>query len=224
MADIFDDTDMPVERVVEEETNEELLDFTARLRRKKKKKKKIVVEDKKDADTSSCPWENDPKRDYSYTELLDRIYTLLRERNPGHGGAKRRYIMHPPQLVRVGTKKTMWVNYKIITQLLHRQPEHLMCFILAELGTEGSIDGSCRLVLKGRYIPKQIESLLKRYIVEYVTCPICRIPETTLTRDSVTRLFFLQCEACGSRRSVAPIKSGFHATSRSDRRAAKAKK
>jgi len=30
---------------------------------------------------------------------------------------------------------------------------------------------------------------------------MCRNPETTLTRDSVTRLYFLQCEACNSRRS-----------------------
>jgi len=220
MADFLDDTDMPVENVVEEEANEELLDFTKLLKKKKKKKKKVVVVPQAPAKSGSTPWENDPKRDYSYTELLDRVYILLRERNPQHGGAQRRYVMHPPQLVRVGTKKTMWVNYQNINQLMRRQPEHLMSFILAELGTEGSIDGSHRLVLKGRYIPKQIESLLKKYIREYVTCPICRIPETTLSRDSVTRLFFIQCESCGSRRSVAPIKTGFHAATKSDRRAA----
>ncbi len=27
---------------------------------------------------------------------------------------------------------------------------------------------------------------------EYVTCHMCKNPETTLTRDSVTRLYFLQ--------------------------------
>ncbi len=57
--------------------------------------------------------------------------------------------------------------------------------------------------------------------VEYVTCHMCRNPETSLTRDSVTRLYFIQCESCGSRRSVAPIKSGFHAHTRADRRALK---
>merc|ERR1712228_909757 len=108
--------------------------------------------------------------------------------------------------------KTMWVNYQTIYQLLRRTQDHLRDFVLAELGTEGSIDGSNRLILKGRYI------------LEYVTCSICRIPETTLSRDSVTRLWFLQCESCGARRSVTPIKTGFHATSRSDRRAAKAAK
>lgn len=39
-----------------------------------------------------------------------------------------------------------------------------MSFFLAEMGTEGSIDGNMRLVIKGRYQPKQVESLLKKYI------------------------------------------------------------
>lgn len=63
--------------------------------------------------------------------------------------------------------------------------------------------------------------LLCCYIVEYVTCHMCRNPETSLTRDSVTRLYFIQCESCGSRRSVAPIKTGFHATMRTDRKRTK---
>ena len=36
-------------------------------------------------------------------------------------------------------------------------------------------------------------------------------PETSLTRDSVTRLHFIHCENCDAKRSVAPIKNGFHA-------------
>lgn len=160
-------------------------------------------------------------RDYNYTEMLERVFSLLREKNPNLA-VRKRHVMPPPQLVRVGTRKTMWANFAQICQLMHRQPEHAQSFFLAEMGTEGSIDGSMRLVIKGRYQPKQVESLLKKYIVEYVTCLMCRNPETTLTRDSVTRLYFIQCESCGSRRSVAPIKTGFHATNRTDRRKVKA--
>lgn len=46
-----------------------------------------------------------------------------------------------------------------------------------------------------------------RYIKEYVTCHTCRSPDTILQKDA--RLYFLQCEQCNSRCSVAPIKSGF---------------
>merc|ERR1712137_1385058 len=113
----------------------------------------------------------------------------------------------------------MWANFLQACQAMRRQPQHLMSYVLTELATEGSLDGNQRLVMKGRFTPKHIESLLKKYINEYVTCHMCRVPDTTLTRDSMTRLFFLQCDSCGSRRSVAPIKAGYHATSRSDRRA-----
>ena len=160
-----------------------------------------------------------PERDYNYTELLDRVFSLLHEKNPALS-TRKRYTMPPPQLVRVGTRKTMWTNFAQNCSLMHRQPEHVMSFLLAELGTDGSIDGNARLVIKGRYQPKQVESLLKKYIMEYVSCSMCRNPETSLTRDSVTRLYFIQCESCGSRRSVAPIKSGFHATMRAERRKA----
>jgi translation initiation factor 2 subunit 2 len=223
MADCFDDTDMPVEdidgTIIKDDDGEDFA-LTLMKKKKKKKKKKVVEEEQTTQDSaSSTPWV-DSDRDYSYTEMLERVVDLLRERNPGIA-TKKRHVMPPPQLIRVGTRKTMWANFNPISQTMHRQNEHVMSFVLAELGTEGSIDGNNRLVVKGRYVPKQLESLLKKYIMEYVTCHMCRSPETTLTRDSVTRLFFLQCETCGSRRSVAPIKSGFHATSRTDRRAAK---
>jgi hypothetical protein len=86
-------------------------------------------------------------------------------------------------------------------------PKHLLDFLLAELGTSGSVDGNSQLIIKGRFQQKQIENVLRRYIKEYVTCHTCRSPDTILQKD--TRLFFLQCETCGSRCSVASIKSGF---------------
>ena len=50
---------------------------------------------------------------------------------------------------------------------------------------------------------------------------MCRNTETDLRRDNVSRLFFMDCKACGSSRSVAPIKAGFHATSKGERRKAR---
>lgn len=49
---------------------------------------------------------------------------------------------------------------------LHRQPKHLLAFLLAELGTNGSIDGNNQLIIKGRFQQKQIETVLRRYISE----------------------------------------------------------
>lgn len=150
------------------------------------------------------------ERDYSYDELLNRVFNIMREKNPDMvAGEKRKFVMKPPQVVRVGTKKTSFVNFTDICKLLHRQPKHLLAFLLAELGTSGSIDGNNQLVIKGRFQQKQIENVLRRYIKEYVTCHTCRSPDTILQKD--TRLYFLQCETCHSRCSVASIKTGFQA-------------
>jgi translation initiation factor 2 subunit 2 len=90
---------------------------------------------------------------------------------------------------------------------MRRQPEHLVAFLFAELGTQGSMDGGGRLVIKGRFQQKQMENVLKRYILEYVTCKTCKSPDTHLAKEN--RLFFLKCDTCGSARAVTAIKSGF---------------
>jgi translation initiation factor 2 subunit 2 len=36
------------------------------------------------------------------------------------------------------------------------------------MGTTGSVDGSSRLVIKGRFQQKQVENVLRRYIGELV--------------------------------------------------------
>jgi translation initiation factor 2 subunit 2 len=50
---------------------------------------------------------------------------------------------------------------------------------------------------------------------------MCRNLETALTRDSESRLYFMNCKACGSSRSVQAIKAGFHATARGERKKAR---
>ena len=51
---------------------------------------------------------------------------------------------------------------------MHRQPEHVMTFLLAEMGTSGSLDGQQRLVVKGRFAPKNFEGIVRRYISKYI--------------------------------------------------------
>lgn len=83
-------------------------------------------------------------------------------------GRKPKFVMRPPQVLRVGTKKTSFANFTDICKTLHRQPKHLLDFLLAELGTSGSMDGNQQLIIKGRFQPKQIENVLRRYV--YHSC------------------------------------------------------
>ncbi|TPX30122.1 hypothetical protein SmJEL517_g06242 [Synchytrium microbalum] len=146
-------------------------------------------------------------RDYSYPELLSRVFRIIRQNNPELAGEKKRYTIAPPQVAREGTKKTVFANVADIARRMRRTPDHLVQYLFAELGTTGSVDGQERLVIKGKFVQKQIETVLKRYIVEYVTCRNCKSADTNLSKDN--RLFFLNCQSCGSSRSVSAIKTGF---------------
>lgn len=102
-------------------------------------------------------------RDYTYDELLSRVFDIILEKNPDMAaGRKPKFVMRPPQVLRVGTKKTSFANFTDICKTLHRQPKHLLDFLLAELGTSGSMDGNQQLIIKGRFQPKQIENVLRR--------------------------------------------------------------
>ncbi|KAK9885955.1 hypothetical protein WA026_013831 [Henosepilachna vigintioctopunctata] len=216
--------DINSETVTETMNNEEagddnfdidMLDFSKMKKKKKKKDLDDFIaeaeekEDKENIEDNVNLWSGSD-RDYTYDELLNRAFEIMRDKNPDMAaGKKQKFVMRPPQVVRIGTKKTSFANFTEICRMLHRQPKHLLDFLLAELGTSGSVDGNSQLIIKGRFQQKQIENVLRRYIKEYVTCHTCRSPDTILQKD--TRLFFLQCETCGSRCSVASIKLGFQA-------------
>ena len=75
--------------------------------------------------------------------------------------------------MREGTKKTVCTNFMQLCKDINRQPEHVQQFLLAELGTSGSLDGQSRLTVKGRFQPKNFEGVLRRYVNEWapITSP-----------------------------------------------------
>lgn len=157
--------------------------------------------------------------EYSYIQLLDRAFQQVRAANPESD--RQKTTLPIPILTRGGPRKTIWNNFKQTCDILHRGTDHFQQYLIAELGSDASLDATQQLIIRGKYTPKQIESLLKSYITDYVACSMCRSPNTTLSKDSVTRLVYLECNACSCRRSVNVIKSGFHATSRADRKASR---
>merc|ERR1711892_1329902 len=208
---------LPEEEKPEEEEDMDLDLDSFGTKKKKKKKKKADLDDldneenkENEADDSNAdPWK-DSDRDYQYDELLQRVFGIMRDKNPEMvAGEKKKFVMRPPQVARVGSKKTAFANFTEIAKMLHRQPKHLLAFLFAELGTSVAIDGSNQLIMKGRFQQKHIENVLRRYIKEYVTCHTCRSPDTILNKE--TRLFFLQCMTCHSSCSVQTIKTGFQA-------------
>jgi translation initiation factor 2 subunit 2 len=154
-------------------------------------------------------WAQDCTQAIPYQLLASRFFSLIQSHHPDllSSGSKS-YRIPPPQCLREGNRRTIFANIADICKRMKRSDDHVMQFLFAELGTSGSVDGSRRLVIKGRFQQKQIENVLRRYIVEYVTCKTCRSPDTELNKGE-NRLYFVTCNSCGSRRSVTAIKTGF---------------
>ncbi|KAF6262197.1 hypothetical protein COO60DRAFT_1677561 [Scenedesmus sp. NREL 46B-D3] len=169
------------------------------LKKKKKKKKaradEFGLEDDPEAEAEAAErdagkegggkfvWSNSD-REYTYDELLDRVFGILRERNPELTGERRRTSAQAAT-AREGTKKTVFTNFMDLCKAMNRNNEH------------------------GRFLPKSFETVLRRYVNEYVLCPGCKSVDTLLDKDSATRLMHLRCQQCGASRTVQAIKSGF---------------
>jgi len=162
-----------------------------------------------DLEAGTGIWAHDASQPIPYQLLVTRFFSLIQSHHPDllSSGSKS-YRIPPPQCLREGNRRTIFANIADICKRMKRTEEHVMQFLFAELGTSGSVDGSRRLVIKGRFQQKQIENVLRRYIVEYVTCKTCRSPDTELNKGE-NRLYFVTCNSCGSRRSVTAIKTGF---------------
>ncbi|KAJ5725842.1 uncharacterized protein N7483_007199 [Penicillium malachiteum] len=162
-----------------------------------------------DLEAGTGIWSHDATQTIPYSLLVSRFFSLIQSHHPDllSSGSKS-YKIPPPQCLREGNRRTVFANIADICKRMKRSDDHVMQFLFAELGTSGSVDGSRRLVIKGRFVQRQIESVLRSYIVEYVTCKTCRSPDTELNKGE-NRLYFITCNSCGSRRSVAAIKTGF---------------
>lgn len=114
-------------------------------------------------------WHHNATQPISYPLLLTRFFTLLHNHHPDllSSGSKS-YKIPPPQCLREGNKKTIFANIADICKRIKRTDEHVTLFLFSELGTSGSVDGSRRLVIKGRFQQKQIENVLRRYIGEHI--------------------------------------------------------
>lgn len=119
-----------------------------------------------DMDKGTGIWGHNESRTINYNPLLSRFFALLAQKNPDHASTgTRSYKIPPPQCLREGNKKTIFANLPEICKRMKRADEHVTAYLFAELGTSGSVDGSRRLVIKGRFQQKQIENVLRTYII-----------------------------------------------------------
>lgn len=166
---------------------------------KKKKKKSKKEKNKGSEDNISNDY--DPPT-YSYEFLINRIYTIFEYKDIN---LKQKKIIKMPLIKRLSSKKTAWINFNDCCISLDRNINEVQNFMMNELTTETNIDGNGYLVLKGIYIQKNIEVILRKYVIQYVQCFSCKGLETIIRKDSATRLSFLECLLCKSTRTIEKV-------------------
>lgn len=134
------------------------------------------------------------KASFDYEVLLERAKKKLPQTLESHD----RFQVPEPDVMIEG-KTTVLRNFGDIVDKLRREPDHLLGYLLRELGTAGSLEGR-RVVFKGKVATVAIADRIKDYVDEYVLCSECNRPDTKIVKEG--RILILVCETCGAHRPV----------------------
>ena len=129
-----------------------------------------------------------------YRSLVARAKSKIPEKKAAH----ERFQVPVPDVLIEG-KTTVWRNFGDIVDVIRREPDHLLAYILNELGTAGRVDQR-RVIFKGKVSPKQIEDKVQNYVDTYVICSECKRPDTRLVKEDRVRVMI--CESCAAKRPV----------------------
>jgi len=135
-----------------------------------------------------------------YGNLLDRALKQL----PRIKVSDSRFVL-PSRKVFIEGKTTIFDNFDAICNYINREKEHVMKFLLNELGTAGKLAGD-RAIFQGRFSPDEVEHQIQRYLHEYVLCWECKKPDTHFTK--MDRIWVLKCDACGAIRPIIKRRGG----------------
>ena len=98
--------------------------------------------------------------------------------------------------------RTFIQNFKDVADSLNRDPQHVLKYLLRELGTAGNLEG-VRAILQGKFNHFLINERIDEYIEKYVICHECNRPDTKIIRED--RIFILKCAACGAKAPLKPL-------------------
>lgn len=130
-------------------------------------------------------------QDFLIDKLYDELNTKLRK--------KSKLILEPPQVSNLN-KRTYISNFRKICSQLNREELLVQSYFESELSAKTSIDQNGCLIISAMFRPLNIETIFKKYVQEYVSCPQCSCCETILIKKN--RVNYISCNRCLSEKSV----------------------
>lgn len=132
-----------------------------------------------------------------YEKLLERAMRMV----PKEVKEASRFETPTAKILPAGAR-TIIINFVDMANTFHRDPQHLLKFILKELATKGEIDGK-RLIVMGKFSQETVNKKIELYAKTYVLCYECGKPDTKLVKEG--KFVIMKCEACGARHTVPKI-------------------
>src|SRR3990170_7757810 len=137
------------------------------------------------------------KMKYNYDELLKRACSQMPQVS-----LKRERLELPRLFISTVGMRTIISNFKEAADVLDRDPQHILKFLTREMATAATFHDS-RAIFQGKFQRDSFERLLQRYLDGYVSCPVCKRPDTRIVKEK--RLSFLVCNACGAKSSIKQL-------------------
>lgn len=133
----------------------------------------------------------------SYKEMLARARSQIPQEVFEH----KRFEVPKVRSFTLGMR-TIIQNFGEICNMLNREQNHLMKFLTREMATKANLE-SGRAIFQGKFPSDTIDRLIKRYVDDFIVCPVCKGPDTKIVKEK--RFTFLVCEACGARSSIRHV-------------------
>lgn len=152
--------------------------------------------------------------DYAFADMLHRIYENLENDHPSLfervSTSNKTVQVQVPKVAKYGSKRTVILEFDALCKQIRRPMEHVMQFLQQELHVVVTLDQqesatSRTCMVQGVFHSKQMESVLRKYITQYVACTSCGNIDTILTRDRVSRIYTVSCMSCNAHRTVASL-------------------
>ena len=199
---LIDFSKVKKKRRIEDQANDNDEDLGDVLIKKTKGKKKGKKKSEK-TDNSLQDKENEEFNNtnglYSYEFLLNRVYEKMKDITLND--------IKLPQIkvIQSSNGKSSWVNFQELVDALGRGREHLFQYFKDDFGIEASLGQNGEILFKKKVTDIMVKNTLRKYLDNYVKCPVCKSFNTILKKDQ--RLLRIFCLDCKGERTIQPLKS-----------------
>jgi len=136
---------------------------------------------------------------YDIGKLVDRFCEQYKSITGNSNSGKFKTVIKAPEIQPLN-KKIYIQNFNDVCASINRDPQDVSTYISKELLVQTSIAGNGSLVIHGTYKRNHIESIVKKYVIGFVQCPLCKTQDTKL--EKIDRIPFIICNKCHAKNGI----------------------